>query len=106
MTANKLGASIGERTFCNATASAFRMVAGPTGGVIQSFAEADVIIMWGINLLSTSMHHNRFVIEAMNRVRLVVIDPVRTRTAACSSAPANKAGHRCCAGNGYRQFPD
>jgi anaerobic selenocysteine-containing dehydrogenase len=31
---NELGASIGERTFCNATASkAFQMVAGPTGGL-------------------------------------------------------------------------
>ena len=81
---NKLGASIGERTFCNATASkAFRMVAGPSGGVDpESFAEADVIIMWGINMLSTSMHHSRFVIEAMNKGAIfVVIDPVRTRTA-------------------------
>ena len=81
---NKLGASIGERTFCNATASkAFRMVAGPSGGVDpESFAEADVIIMWGINMLSTSMHHSRFVIEAMNKgATFVVIDPVRTRTA-------------------------
>ena len=81
---NKLGASIGERTFCNATASrAFRMVAGPSGGVDpESFAQADVIIMWGINMLSTSMHHSRFVIEAINAgATFVVVDPVRTRTA-------------------------
>ena len=37
---NKLGATIGERTFCNAGASkAFRMVAGPVGGIDpESFA--------------------------------------------------------------------
>ena len=81
---NRLGASIGERTFCNATASkAFRLVAGPSGGVDpESFAQAEVIIMWGINMLSTSMHHSRFVIEAINAgATFVVIDPVRTRTA-------------------------
>ncbi|MEC7189954.1 MAG: molybdopterin-dependent oxidoreductase, partial [Pseudomonadota bacterium] len=81
---NKLGASIGERTFCNATASkAFRLVAGSSGGVDpESFAQAEVIIMWGINMLSTSMHHSRFVIEAINAgATFVVIDPVRTRTA-------------------------
>ena len=81
---NKLGASIGERTFCNSTASkAFRMVAGPSGGLDpESFSEADVIILWGINMLSTSMHHSRFVIEAIKRgASFVVIDPIKTRTA-------------------------
>ena len=107
---NKLGASIGERTFCNATASkAFRMVAGPSGGVDpESFAEADVIIMWGINMLSTSMHHSRFVIEAMNKGRDICSyrSSAHAHCAACSSSYATKAGYRCCAGNGYRQFPD
>ena len=81
---NRLGASIGERTFCNSTASkAFRMVAGTTGGLDpESFSESNVIIMWGINILSTSMHQSRFVIQAINKgATFVVIDPVKTRTA-------------------------
>ena len=48
---------------------------------IQSFAEADVIIMWGINMLSTSMHHSRFVIEAMNKGAIFVVTIQCTRTA-------------------------
>ena len=81
---NRLGASIGERTFCNSTASkAFRMVAGTTGGLDpESFSESNVIIMWGINILSTSMHQSRFVIQAINKgATFIVIDPVKTRTA-------------------------
>ena len=58
-------------------------MAGPSGGVDpESFAQAEVIIMWGINMLSTAMHHSRCVIEAINAGAIfVVVDPVRTRTA-------------------------
>ena len=82
---NHLGASVGERTFCNSGASkAFRMVCGPTGGLDpESFVHARLIILWGINIISTAMHHWRFVKEAMkNGAKLVVIDPLRSRTAA------------------------
>ncbi len=81
---NKLGASIGERTFCNSGASkAFRLVAGPTGGLDpESFSFAKVIVLWGINIVSTSMHHTRFIIEAVNKgAKLIVIDPSVSRTA-------------------------
>ena len=82
---NALGASVGERTFCNSGASkAFRMVCGPTGGLDpESFAKARFIILWGINIVSTAMHHWRFVKQAVSEgARLVVIDPLRSRTAA------------------------
>lgn len=82
---NRLGASIGERTFCNSGASkAFRMVCGPTTGVDpESFAHSKLIILWGINIISTAMHHWRFVKNAMkDGAKLVVIDPIRSRTAA------------------------
>jgi len=81
---NRLGASIGERTFCNSGASkAFRMVCGPTGGVDpESFRHAKLIVLWGINIISTAMHHWRFVKDAMkDGATLVVIDPLRSRTA-------------------------
>ena len=82
---NGLGASIGERTFCNSGASkAFRMVCGPTGGLDpESFAHSKLIILWGINIVSTAMHHWRFVKDAMkDGAKLIVIDPLRSRTAA------------------------
>ena len=81
---NKIGASIGERTFCNSTASkAFSMVAGPTGGLDpESFVHAKLIIIWGMNLFATSMHHGQIVREAIeNGAKLVVIDPIKTITA-------------------------
>ena len=73
---NRLGASIGERTFCNTGASkAFRMVCGPTGGLDpESFAHSKLIILWGINILSTAMHQWRFVNEAMKGWREVDCD--------------------------------
>ncbi len=81
---NQLGASIGERTFCNATASkAFQMVAGPTGGIDpESFSMAKVIVIWGMNPISTSIHHSQFILKAKkNGTTLVVIDPIKTDTA-------------------------
>ncbi len=82
---NRLGAAVAERTFCNSGATkAFRMVCGPTGGLDpESFAHAKLIILWGINIISTAMHHWRFVKDAMKSgATLVVIDPLRSRTAA------------------------
>ena len=81
---NELGASIGERTFCNATASkAFQMVAGPTGGLDpESFAFSNLIIVWGMNPIATSIHHSQFILEAKKQgAILVVIDPIKTDTA-------------------------
>jgi anaerobic selenocysteine-containing dehydrogenase len=81
---NELGASIGERTFCNATASkAFQMVAGPTGGLDpESFSFSNLIIVWGMNPIATSIHHSHFILEAKKKgAILVVIDPIKTDTA-------------------------
>ena len=81
---NELGASIGERTFCNATASkAFQMVAGPTGGLDpESFSFSSLIIVWGMNPIATSIHHSHFILEAKKKgAILVVIDPIKTDTA-------------------------
>ena len=81
---NEIGASIGERTFCNATASkAFQLVAGPTGGLDpETFKFSDLIIVWGMNPIATSIHHSQFILEAKKKgAILVVIDPIKTDTA-------------------------
>lgn len=81
---NRLGASVGERTFCNSGASkAFRMVSGPTGGLDpESFVHSRFILLWGINVVSTSMHHWRFIQDAIRQgAELVVIDPLKSKTA-------------------------
>ena len=81
---NELGASIGERTFCNATASrAFQMVAGPTGGLDpESFTFSSLIIVWGMNPIASSIHHSQFIFEAKTKgATVVVIDPIKTDTA-------------------------
>jgi anaerobic selenocysteine-containing dehydrogenase len=49
----------------------------------EEIAEADLIVVWGANPLSTAHHIWRFITEARRRrgARVVVIDPRRTRTA-------------------------
>jgi anaerobic selenocysteine-containing dehydrogenase len=49
----------------------------------EEIAEAELIVVWGANPLSTAHHIWRFIAEARKRrgARVVVIDPRRTRTA-------------------------
>lgn len=82
---NKLGASITERTFCDSGAStAYSMTLGHTAGVDpESFAYSKYIILWACNTLSTNSHHWPFILQAKkNGAKVVVIDPVRSRSAA------------------------
>jgi len=81
---NKLGASISERTFCDSGAiTAFFMTCGPTAAVDpESFVHSKYIILWAINTISTNLHHWPFIAKAQeNGAKVVVIDPVSTRTA-------------------------
>ena len=81
---NKLGASIAEKTFCDSgSASAYLMTLGPCAGLdTESFAHSKFIILWACNTISTSLHHWPFIAEAQkNGAKVVVIDPVRSRTA-------------------------
>jgi anaerobic selenocysteine-containing dehydrogenase len=81
---NKLGASISERTFCDSgSCTAYFMTIGPTPGVDpESFVHSRYIILWACNVISTNLHLWPFIAEARRRgARVVVIDPVRTRTA-------------------------
>jgi anaerobic selenocysteine-containing dehydrogenase len=82
---NKLGTSIGEKTFCaSSILTAQLMTVGPTLGTDpESFVHAKFIIIWGANTLSTNSHLWPFILEAKkNGAKLVVIDPYRSRTAA------------------------
>ena len=81
---NKLGATIGERTFCDSgSCTAYFMTIGPSPGMDpESFRHSKYIILWACNTISTNLHHWPFIAEAKkNGAKLVVIDPVRTRTA-------------------------
>ena len=59
------------------------MTVGPTGGLdVESLTHAKYIIVWGMNMISTNLHAWPFILEAQGKgAKVVVIDPVRTRTA-------------------------
>ena len=81
---NKLGATVWERTFCDsASCTAYMMTIGPTPGVDpESFVHSKYIVLWACNTLGTNSHHWPFIEQARKTgAKLVVIDPVRTRTA-------------------------
>ena len=81
---NKLGATVSERTFCDSgSCTAYMMTIGPTPGVDpESFVHSKYILLWACNTLGTNSHHWPFIEQAKKAgAKLVVIDPVRTRTA-------------------------
>ena len=82
---NKLGATITERTYCDSGAcTAYTMTIGATAGVDpESLVHSRYILIWACNMISTNLHLWPFVAEAQRRgAKIVVIDPVRHRTAA------------------------
>ena len=81
---NRLGATVTERTFCDSGAStAYIMTLGPTAGFDpEAIVHSRYIVVWACNVQSTNLHLWPFIAEAQRRgAKLVVIDPVRTRTA-------------------------
>jgi anaerobic selenocysteine-containing dehydrogenase len=81
---NRLGATIGEKCYCESGSSTgWIMTVGPTGGMdVESLAYSKYIIVWAMNMVSTNLHGWPFILEARkNGAKVVVIDPVRTRTA-------------------------
>ena len=82
---NRLGSSIGEKTFCasSAVTSQFMTIGASLGTDPESIPHASYVIIWGANTLSTNSHLWPFILKARkNGARLVVIDPWRSRTAA------------------------
>jgi anaerobic selenocysteine-containing dehydrogenase len=81
---NKLGATVSERTFCDSgCCTAYAMTVGATAGVDpESLVHSKFILIWACNMISTNLHLWKFVAEAQSRgAKVVVVDPVRTRTA-------------------------
>ena len=80
---NHLGSTVAEKTYCESGSStAWIMTVGPSGGLdLESLAYAKYIIVWGMNMISTNLHAWPFILEAQKKgAKIVVIDPVRTRT--------------------------
>jgi anaerobic selenocysteine-containing dehydrogenase len=83
----KLGATISERTYCDSgSCTAYAMTIGATAGVDpESFVHSRFILVWACNIQSTNLHLWPFIVEARKRgAKVVVVDPVRTRTAAAA----------------------
>lgn len=82
---HRLGASRLDRTICSAAGSAAltESLGYRYGTEPEQFRHARLIIAWGANIHGTNVHLWPFIVEARrNGAKLVVIDPVRTRTAA------------------------
>ena len=80
-----LGATVSERTFCDSAAcTAYAMTIGVTAGLDpESFVHSRYIVLWACNVRSTNLHMWPFIKEAQDRgAKVVVIDPMRHRTAA------------------------
>ena len=84
---HRLGASQLERTICSAAGEAgLESVIGvKLGTEPEQFRESRYIIAWASNIHATNVHLWPFIAEARRKgAKLVVIDPYRTRTAACA----------------------
>src|SRR5438132_8344160 len=84
---HRLGASQLERAICSAAGEAgLKSVIGvKLGTEPEQFRHSRYIIAWGANIHGNNIHLWPFIEEARrNRAKLVVIDPYRTRTAACA----------------------
>ncbi|MGC2549467.1 MAG: molybdopterin-dependent oxidoreductase, partial [Candidatus Sulfotelmatobacter sp.] len=83
----RLGASELERTICSSAGEAgLESVMGvKLGTEPDQFVHSRYIIAWASNIHGNNVHLWPFIVEARRRgAKLVVIDPYRTRTAACA----------------------
>src|SRR5581483_2662678 len=84
---HRLGASRLARNICSEAGEAgLRSVIGAKLGTEpEQFRHARTIIAWGANIHGNNVHLWPFIEEARRQgARLIVIDPYRTRTAACA----------------------
>jgi anaerobic selenocysteine-containing dehydrogenase len=82
---HRAGASRLDRTICSSTGGAAltATLGWRYGTEPEQFRDAKLILAWGANIHGTNVHLWPFIVEARrNGARLVVIDPIRTRTAA------------------------
>ncbi len=79
-----MGCSGLERAICGAVASAGLTATIGTGTGIdpEQIVHSRYVVLWGTNTIVTNLHYWPLVREAQRRgARLVVVDPIRTRTA-------------------------
>ena len=84
---HRLGASQLERTICSAAGEAGleSVIGKKIGTEPEQFRHSRYIIAWAANIHGNNVHLWPFVAEARRQgAKLVVIDPYRTRTAACA----------------------
>jgi anaerobic selenocysteine-containing dehydrogenase len=84
---HRLGASQLERSICSAAGEAgLKSVLGiKLGTEPEQFRQSKYIIAWAANIHGNNVHLWPFIAEARRKgAKLVVIDPYRTRTAACA----------------------
>lgn len=80
----RLGATRLERAICGGASGAGLTASNGTGaGMLpEQIAHSRFIILWGTNTIVTNLHLWHFIREARrNGARLVVVDPLKTRTA-------------------------
>ena len=83
----RLGASQLERAICSAAGEAgiISLYGVKLGTEPEQFAHSKYIIAWAANIHGNNVHLWPFIEEARRKgAKLVVIDPYRTRTAACA----------------------
>jgi molybdopterin guanine dinucleotide-containing S/N-oxide reductase-like protein len=84
---NRLGASQLERAICSAAGEAglISVLGVKLGTEPEQFIHSRYIIAWAANIHGNNVHLWPFIEEARRKgAKLVVIDPYRTRTAACA----------------------
>jgi len=80
---HRLGASRLERTICGGQNLGLQQLVGSAWTDPEHMADARLLIVWGMDPISTSVHTWDIIHRAMQKgARLVVIDPYRSRTAA------------------------
>src|SRR5579863_705093 len=85
---HRLGASQLERTICSSAGEAGleSVLGAKLGTEPEQFRHSKYIIAWASNIHGNNVHLWPFIVEAKrNGAKLVVIDPYRTRTAACAA---------------------
>src|SRR5256886_7761451 len=80
---HRLGASLLDRTICS-TAGMFGMrytVGASVGTNPETVDQARYILIWGSDIITSSIHLWRYILKARSRgAKIVTIDPLRTKT--------------------------
>ncbi len=81
---NRLGATLLDRSICGPQGFAVTFGAGVQWSDPENLPDAETIVVWGMDPVSTSIHTWELIRRARkhNHAKLVVIDPYRSRTAA------------------------